>query len=343
MTAREQIHLIGHEAIEQDLLKAWKNGCLSHSILLTGPQGVGRSTLAFRLAKFLFSNPEPTVETLAIDPHHPVARRVISGGHADLFVVEPDPEKATKEITIDQVRNVKKFLSQTPLEGGWRIVIVDGEMNGTAANAILKVLEEPPKKSLLILMSETAGRVLPTIRSRCQMIKLKPLNEQQVATVIKSQQPRLDDDEIQVLSALCDGRPGLALAYYQADAVDMYRELLTLLKNLSPFDYEQALALSHKYSGRGEKGLEINTFQVIGDCLKRFIAKLTRYAVLQDTTSTIPEEVEAFKHALTIRNAEEWSRIWEKVNASFAGANRFHLDKGQVMFCRISEMSGVKI
>lgn len=341
MTARTQTHLIGHENIEKELLNSWKSGRLSHSILLTGPKGVGRATLAFRLAKFLFSNPDPSVNSLATDPESAVSRRVISGGHGDLLVIEPDPEKATKEIAVDQVRSIKRFLSQTPLEGGWRIVIVDGEMNGTAANAILKVLEEPPKKSLLILLSETAGRVLPTIRSRCQMIKMKPLNEKQVAQVIKREQPRLDEEEVKVLAALCEGRPGLALAYYEAEAVEMYQDLLTLLKSLSSFDYEAALEFSKKYSSKGESRADLNTFQVVGDCFKRFISKLSCYALLQDTASTLPEEIEAFQHALTIRPIEEWAKLWETINTSFAKAHRFHLDKSQVMFCRLSDLSGV--
>src|SRR5450631_1642235 len=125
MTPREQTNLFGHEQIEADLLNAWKKGRMPHSLLLTGPKGIGRATLAFRLAKFLLSNPSEDADSLAVDSGMPVVRRIISGGHGDLQVIEPDPEKATKEITVDQVRQIKHFLSQTPMEGGWRIVIVD--------------------------------------------------------------------------------------------------------------------------------------------------------------------------------------------------------------------------
>lgn len=343
MTSREQIHLIGHESIENDLLNAWKQDRLPHSLLLTGPKGVGRATLAFRLAKFLLSDPQTHPDSFAVTPDHPVARRVISGGHGDLLVLEPDLEKVTKDISVDQVRKVKHFLSQTPMEGGWRIVIVDGEMNGSAANAILKVLEEPPKKSLLILMTESAGRVLPTIRSRCYQIKMKPLKEDQVAKVIKAARPSLTQEEIRVLTALCDGCPGQALQYYEAEAVEMYHELLDLLRHLSPFDYSSAMKLCQKYSGKGKKDNTLDTFQVMGDCLRRFIQKLTRYATLHDTLSTIPEEIPAFQHALTIRPAPEWAKVWERLNKIFHQAQRFHLDKTQVMFCSLCEMAGVRV
>ncbi len=344
MTPREQTQLFGHEQIEADLLNAWKKDRMPHSILLTGPKGIGRATLAYRLAKFLLSNPSENATSLAFDPEQSVIRRIISGGHGDLQVIEPDPEKATKEIGVDQVRQIKHFLSQTPMEGGWRIVIVDGEMNGAAANAVLKVLEEPPKKALLIIMSESAGRVLPTIRSRCRLVKLKPLTPTQVAQVVKAEDPSITADELQVLSALCDGRPGLALQYHNANAVAMYRDLLKILGKLSAFNYGEALSLSQKYSAKSKsEDNPMDSFVVAGDCLKRFIQKLTRYATVQDTLSTLPEEIPIFQQALTIRSAVEWARIWESINQNFRQANRFHLDKSQVMFCSLCEIAGVKV
>lgn len=344
MNPREQDNLIGHESVEADLLNAWKKGRLPHSILLTGPRGVGRATLAFRLTKFLLSNPSSESTSLYVDPFSPVVRRILSGGHGDLQVIEPDPEKATKEITVDQVRKIKSFLSQTPMEGGWRIVIVDGEMNGAAANAVLKVLEEPPKQSLLIILSESVGRVLPTIRSRCHMIKLKPITPVQVLQVLKAEKPQLSSEELQILSALCDGRPGLALQYHEAKAVGMYKELLTILGALSHFNFGDALALSQKYSGKAQKEEPVlDSFFVMGDCLKRFIQKLTRYATVQDVSSILPEEIPIFQSALSIRPAMEWARIWENVNRDFHQAHRSHLDKSQVLFCSLCEIAGVKI
>lgn len=344
MSSREQDCLIGHESIEADLLSAWKKGRLPHSILLTGPKGVGRATLAFRLAKFLLSHPSSASESLAVDLFSPVVRRILSGGHGDLQVIEPDPEKATKEITVDQARQIKSFLSQTPMEGGWRIVIVDGEMNGSAANAVLKVLEEPPKQSLLILITESAGRVLPTIRSRCHMIKLKPLAQQQVLQVLRREKPQSTDKELQVLAALCDGRPGLAMEYDDVHAASMYADLLEILGSLSRFNYGDALAFSQKYSGKGKKDTALmDPFLVMGDCLKRFIQKLTRYATLQDTDMTLPEEIPIFQSALSIRNAVAWAGIWENVNRDFQRAHRSHLDKSQVLFCSLCEIAGVKV
>lgn len=343
MNPREQTHFFGHEHVEADLLSAWKKGRMPNSLLLTGPKGIGRATLAFRLTKFLLSNPSPDMESLAIDPTSPVVRRIISGGHGDLQVIEPDPEKATKEITVEQVRQIKHFLSQTSMEGGWRIVIVDGEMNRSAANAVLKVLEEPPKQSLLIVMSESAGRVLPTIRSRCHMIKLKPLSREQVAHVLKVEQPQISYDDIDVLTALCDGCPGMALQYHDADAVVMYRDFLKILGHLSHFNYGEALSLSQKYSAKSKTDDgRMDSFVLAGDCLKRFIQKLTRYATVQDISATLPEEIPIFQQALTVRSAMEWANVWESINLKFRQGQRFHLDKAQVLFCSLCEIAGVK-
>ena len=343
MTPREQTQLVGHEAIEAELLKAWKQGRMPHSLLLTGPKGIGRATLAFRLAKFLLSEPALDATSFQTDPAHPIVRRVISGGHGDLQVVEPDPEKATKEITVDQVRQIKHFLSQTPMEGGWRIVIVDGEMNKSAANAVLKALEEPPRQSLLIIMSESVGRVLPTIRSRCHIAKLKLLTPEQVEQVVMREAPQISKEDMKALTILSEGRPGLALQYHEFGAASTYRDLLKILSRLASFDYGEALSFSQKYSGKAKsEEIDMDPFLVVGDCLKRFIQKLTRYGTLQDVSSTLPEEIPIFQQALTVRPALEWARTWETVNANFRQAHRSHLDKAQVMFCCLCDVAGVK-
>src|SRR5205814_6509761 len=156
-------------------------GRLPHAILLSGPRGIGKATFAFRLARFLLAGPEDLPaemfgETekggLAIDSESGVFRRVASGGHADLLTVEraydPRRRRMRGEIVVGDTREISAFLRLTPAEGGWRVVIVDGadEMNRNAANALLKILEEPPQRALLLLVAHSPGRLLPTIRSR---------------------------------------------------------------------------------------------------------------------------------------------------------------------------------
>src|SRR5215469_13580615 len=156
---RENAALLGHEAAEAALLGAYRSGRLPHAWLFSGPRGIGKATLAFRFARFVLAGggegglfaAAPT--TLAMPPTHPVFRRVASGGHADLLVVERGLDskrrKLRSEIVVDDTRAIAGFLRLTPAEGNWRVVIVDGAdlMNRNAANALLKTLEEPPQKA----------------------------------------------------------------------------------------------------------------------------------------------------------------------------------------------------
>src|ERR1700757_457790 len=166
MEPHENPELIGQAAAEGSLLDAARSGRMAHAWLLAGPRGVGKATLAFRFARFLLAGSEAEAgglfgsgpQTLAIDPGHPVFRRVASGAHPDLRVVargvNPKTGRLRSEIVVDDIREAIGFLRLTPSEGGWRVVIVDGaeDMNRNAANALLKVLEEPPARAILLLV-----------------------------------------------------------------------------------------------------------------------------------------------------------------------------------------------
>jgi DNA polymerase III subunit delta' len=174
--------LLGHAAAEATILDALRAGRVHHAWLITGPDGVGKATLGFRFARRLLAG-VPSSETLALEPTHPVFRRVAAGSHADLETIELGVNEKTgrmrSEIVVNDARKIGGFMSLTPAEGGWRVVVVDGaeDMNPSAANAILKVLEEPPSRALLILCCTAPGLLLPTIRSRCRRLRLDPLDD----------------------------------------------------------------------------------------------------------------------------------------------------------------------
>lgn len=210
---RANPELLGHEDAEATLAAAVASGRLHHAWLITGPEGVGKATLAYRFARRLLAGPAPD---LALDPAHPVFRRVASGAHADLLTVERAFDEKTKrrraEIVVDDVRAVAGFLHLTPAEGGWRVVIVDGAdmMNRNAANALLKVLEEPPPRAVLLLLASSPGRLLATIRSRCRRLDLRSLPDALVARVLREEMPEAEDAD--GIVALAGGSPGRALA-----------------------------------------------------------------------------------------------------------------------------------
>src|SRR5438034_3232668 len=211
--------LVGHETAERELRRLEEAGRLPHALLLSGPRGIGKATLAFRFARFVLASGggegalgalfgEADATGLAIPPDSGTFRRVASGGHADLLTVEraydPRRRRLRSEIIVENTREIGTFLRLTPAEGGWRVVIVDGaeEMNRNAANALLKILEEPPRQALLMLVSHSPGRLLPTIRSRCRRFPLAPLALPLVRQLIERYRPEIPASEAEALAAL---------------------------------------------------------------------------------------------------------------------------------------------
>lgn len=281
--------LVGHGAAEARLKEAFARGRLAHAWLIAGPRGIGKATLAYRFARYVLASgkpafaPEPSLfgapetktagEGLYLDPADPVFRRVAAGGHADFLAVEPafDEKKGARrtEIVVEDVRGVGAFLALTPAEGGWRVVVIDSadDMNRNAANAVLKVLEEPPARALLLLVSHSPGALLPTIRSRCQRLNLRPLAEADAARVVGGLMPSLGRDEAIELARLAQGSPGRALELASEDGLALQKELGGLLDALPDLD---GIAL-HRFGDKvGKSGAEA-AFRIATDILCRHL------------------------------------------------------------------------
>ncbi len=213
LAPRENPVLFGHADAEATFRQALEAGRMHHAWLLTGPVGVGKATLAYRLARRLLS---PGADPDA--PSNPVFRRVAAGSHADLLTIErafDEKRKRTKTtIAVEQTRSIGGFMHLTAAEGGWRVVVVDGadDMNLNAANALLKVLEEPSRRGLLFLTADAPGRLLPTIRSRCRRLQLNPLAAADMEVALRHLLPDLEPAERSRLAAIAEGAPGQAAA-----------------------------------------------------------------------------------------------------------------------------------
>src|SRR2546421_6622346 len=188
---RETSILAGHGEAEAALLNAYRSGRIPHAWLIGGPQGIGKATLAYRMARFVLAHRNPTTsdvqdaETLQLDPSHPVARHVAAGAHGGLLALERtlnDRGVMRTVITVDETRETIAFFGSTAAVEGWRVCIVDSvdELNPNAANALLKILEEPPQQSLFLLVSHAPARLLPTILSRCRKLPLRTLATSEV-------------------------------------------------------------------------------------------------------------------------------------------------------------------
>jgi len=199
-------HLYGHQAAEDFLARSYRSGKAHHAILIEGPEGIGKATLAFRFANHVLTHPDPaSAPDHLADPDldSSVSRQIASGAsHNLLHLARPVDDKTGKvktAITVDEVRRAGHFFSQTSGTGNWRIVIIDpaDDLNRNAANAILKILEEPPRRALFLVLSHAPGKLLPTIRSRCQPLKLSPLGDADMAKALAGLGMPLDGGKTQ--------------------------------------------------------------------------------------------------------------------------------------------------
>ena len=210
--------LHGQDAALAVVRRALTSGRLAHGWLLTGPPGVGKATLAFRFARALIAGAEALDARLSMPPDHPLFRQVARGVHPDLTVLEAERDPRTgrlrSEITVDVVRAATASLQMTAGAGGYRVAIVDGAeaMNRSAANALLKTLEEPPARSVLILVSHRPGSLAATVRSRCAKVRLSPLPDEIVADALARWMPELKPEERHALTLLAHGSIGRAVA-----------------------------------------------------------------------------------------------------------------------------------
>lgn len=237
---KENTKLFGHSASESFLASAYKTGKVHHAILLEGPQGIGKATLAFKFANHILSNPEydQAPDSLADpDEDSPVYKQIAGGASHNLMHIkcETDPKtgKVKSAITVDDIRKTGRFFSQTSGSNNWRIAIIDvaDDLNRSAANAILKILEEPPKRALFLVLSHSPGRLLPTIRSRCLSIRLKPLDDEPLAKALTHLDALrdLDQDNIKQLLHLSDGSVSRALTvlnYGGAELIQTFNEII---------------------------------------------------------------------------------------------------------------------
>lgn len=339
----ENPDLIGHAGAETAFLDAWNSGRLAHAWLICGPRGIGKATLAYRMARFALSGGgqgglfgAPT--NLEIPPASALFRRIASNGHADLKVVErgwsdDKMTKRSKEILVKDVRDVGGFMSLTPAEGGWRVVIIDAadEMNRSSANAVLKVLEEPPKRALMLLISHSPGRLLPTIRSRCRRLNLQPLSDPQVIELLRRARPDdLSEEDAAALAQLAEGSIGRALALASEGGLELYRDLIAVLTTLPGLDIPALHSFADKVAGR--LGSESDSFRTVTELLTWWLARLVRVG----GRGVAPAEVVAGEGAVMGRllragGLDQWVEVWEKVSHLFARTDAVNLDRKQVV------------
>jgi DNA polymerase-3 subunit delta' len=320
---RENLRLFGHEAAERVLLEAYRSGRMHHAWLITGSHGIGKATLAFRIARFILANPDPAHESVDaaanLDVHAPegLVGKIAHGIHPNILHLQrPWDEKGKRyrtEISVDTVRRIVPFLGTTAGEGGWRIVVVDpaDEMNRSAANALLKGLEEPPLRTLFVLVSRTPGRLLTTIRSRCRTLPLRPLGENELNAALAHLNPDFspgNQDKDRLLIRLAEGSPRRALELSGQNAEALYGELINALATCDPLAFH---SLADKCADpRGE---------TLGQLLDLYAGYLHRRAKGQVEPDS--------SHRPPVLPLVTWAELWEKAARSASDVDIYNLDR----------------
>lgn len=342
--------LVGHAASERLLVDLWDSGRMPHAIMLSGRPGIGKATLGYRLARHVLAagptgdggqgggglfGDEPA--SLYLPPDSPVFRRVASGGHVDMMVLErPWDDKRDRRkgvIPMELAQKVVSFLRLTSGEGGWRIVLVDAvdDLNVNSANGLLKVLEEPPPRVLLILLVNAPGRVLPTIRSRCRMIALSPLTNDQARQVVEARRPQAAPEERALAVALATGSPGQALALLDQGAAAVYGAFIELLNSLPDYSFARALAFAEKVGS----GTDAAPFAVFDDVFSGWLSRMLRDSVDEGATAPIADEARVNARLRTPGALDPWFEVWDKARTWFAETNGLNLDRKQAVLAVI--------
>jgi DNA polymerase III subunit delta' len=282
---RDTAALYGHSAAESAFLAAHAAGRLHSGWLVTGPQGIGKATLAYRMAAFLLAAPAAGAlfggpATLDIPRDDPDAMLIRAGAHPRLCVIRRSTDDKTgrlrAQITVDEVRRLRNFFGLSAADGGHRVVIVDAadDLNPSAANAILKLLEEPPPGAVLLLVSHQPSRLLPTIRSRCRTLRCAPLSAADLAAALAQQ--GTESGAAEALAALAGGSVGQAIRLIAQDGLGTYADLVHLFTDLPRIDRPTAIRLAESCTGRGAEP----RFAHLLDLLDLFLSRAARAGLM---------------------------------------------------------------
>ncbi len=333
---QDQTELFGHAAAEQDLLDAYRSERMHHAWIIGGPKGIGKASLAFRFARFSQAFPD------RFSPGCKSASSLETGSEGDkgaggriqahiniLHLKRPWDHNAKRyktELTVDEIRRTVSFFGTTSGGRGWRICIVDSadEMNANAANALLKVLEEPPNRSIFLILSHAPGRLLPTIRSRCRRLDLKPLDNDDLSAALKSL-GRADSHSAQDIHhaiRLSGGSVRRAVLLLENGGVETAREFDAIADALPALDVKQLHSFADKVSARGADDI----YELFKDLLRDRIAANVR----RDTANGI-----------AARRLVRWADVWEKTDQATTLAETLNLDRKQVVLDTFRNFSDV--
>lgn len=328
---RDTDHVIGHDEQEAAFLAAL-GARLHHAWLLGGPMGIGKATFAYRVARFMLSQDNPALinsqKTLSVSPAHHAVRKMRAGAHSDLAVlrrlVKPDGKGTTANIPVESVRRTLDMFGTTAAAGGWRICIIDSaeDLDRSGANALLKMLEEPPEKCLFLIISHAPGRLLPTIRSRCRLLTFRPLAEPDVVAAamqaLKAANAPSDLESLQRAATLAHGSVNRVLGLVNPETLALVDAVQARLNALPQVDYDAIMSLGEDVAGRaGETDFAI-VMETILDWLSACLA--------------------THAHTGAARLAP-LAEVWENLTRAARDAETYNLDRRPLVLSMFRDLS----
>lgn len=351
---RETHALIGQEVAEHAFLDAFTTGRMHHAWMMTGPRGVGKATLAWSIARFLLATPDingddmfgaPALPTsLHVDPEHPIARRIAAGADPGLVSVTRSQNEKTgrlrDQIVVDDIRKLAGFFQMSAADGGRRVVIIDAadDMNTQAANALLKMLEEPPERATLLLITHQPSRLLPTIRSRCRTLRLNTLDGIQMQNAMVQADVNVDANAA-ALAELSGGSVGEAMRLSLLGGLQIYTEIIGILGSLPNMDRARALRLAEAAAQRGAT----EKLDLLFTLLEIALARLARTGATGK-----PPAVEAAPHEAAImarlapsqHQGRAWADVGHTAMARARHGRAVNLDPAALVLDTIFKIQG---
>lgn len=322
---RDAVSADGLEGPETAFLQALERGRLHHAWLLTGPEGVGKATFAYRAARRLLgARPDPGLGLLGSDMEDDIVRQVSARSHPDLMVLERAGEdgRMRRQIPVDDARKLPEFFALSPGRARYRVAIIDAvdDLNPQGANAVLKTLEEPPERGVLFLVSHSPGALLPTIRSRCRRLAFTPPPEDRAARRV-AEGAGVDAEQALRLVRMAHGAPGRALHLHEAGALALDDAARAILGQLPRVDYGALQSLTEGF--RGGEGTE--RFRILIDRLCDRIHALSVHRAAEGTVAGL----------------DGWSQAWSALQALPDQVEGLNLDKGDALWTALGELRRV--
>jgi DNA polymerase-3 subunit delta' len=328
----------GQDAAEREILETLHSGKVPHAWILGGPSGIGKATLAYRFARTVLKYPNPAdqhnLASLDVDQDDPVARQIEAQSHPDLMILRrPYDEKSKRlktQLPVDEIRRLNGFFSHHSSYGGWRVAIIDcaDDMNRSAENVLLKILEEPPPCALILLIAHRPAGLLPTIRSRCRKLTLRPLSEDDLGRIAEAHALDLSPEERLATYRLADGSAGAMLSLAQGDGLALYKDLTGLMNELPKLD----VGALHSFAGKiGARGAE-TLFDSTVDLMDRWLQRLIRTAATGETPQDIlPGDAAPIAALAHNRPLDSWIEAWDKIRTSCRQGAALNLDRKQLL------------